>query len=82
MTKVTNVGVKPFVLRELAQLKQELHEVGTKASGGDIAGALILAARRSPVEAVAAVVQTYVRREAAEAAEPSESDGGAKDSDG
>jgi hypothetical protein len=66
MAKVTNIGVKPFVLTELALLKQELYEAGTKASGGEIASALIFAARRSPIEAVAAVVATYTRREAAE----------------
>lgn len=70
MAKVTNVGVKPLVLPELAKLKQELHEAGTKASGGEIVGALVFAARRSPIEAVQAVVQTYWRLETTDDAEP------------
>lgn len=67
MAKPTSVGVKPFVLEELASLRRELHEAGVKASGGDVVGALVLAARRLPVEAVAAIVPAYFKREAAEA---------------
>jgi hypothetical protein len=37
-------------------------------SKDDIPNALILAARRSPIEAVKAVVDTYIQRQAAEKA--------------
>lgn len=63
----SSVTVKPFVLHELDQLRDELRENGMKISDkGDLVGALVLAARRSPIEAVAAVVGTYWERESAE----------------
>jgi hypothetical protein len=53
--------------RELDQLRADLHAAGMKISHkDDIPNALILAARRSPIEAVAAVIQSYWTREAAE----------------
>jgi hypothetical protein len=53
---------------ELDHLRADLHAAGMKISDkDDIPNALILAARRSPIEAVAAVIQSYWRREADEA---------------
>jgi hypothetical protein len=67
MEKPSTVRVEPFVRPELAQLQADLHAAGIKIpSQGDLVGALILAARRSPIEAVKAVVETYWRIEAAE----------------
>ena len=68
MEKGTNVQILPFVKHELDALRGELHANGMKISNqGDLVNALILAARRSPIEAVAAVVNTYWEREAEEA---------------
>ena len=70
MDKPTTAKIPGFMRPELEQLRAELHAAGMKISDkDDIPNALILAARRSPVEAVAAVIETYWRREAAEAAE-------------
>jgi hypothetical protein len=57
--------------RELDQLRADLHAKGMKISNqGDLVNALILAARRSPLEAVEAVVHTYWKRESEEGGTP------------
>jgi len=69
MAKPTTVRIAPFVRAELDQLRDDLHAVGMPTrSKDDIPNALILAARRSPIEAVKAVVDTYIQRQAAEKA--------------
>lgn len=69
MAKLTTVRIAPFVRSELDQLRDDLHAVGMPTrSKDDIPNALILAARRSPIEAVKAVVDTYIQRQAAEKA--------------
>jgi hypothetical protein len=67
MAKPTTVRIAAFVRSELDQLRDDLHAVGMPTrSKDDIPNALILAARRSPIEAVKAVVDTYVQRQATE----------------
>jgi hypothetical protein len=69
--RATTARIPGFVRVELDLLRSELHAEGMKISNkDDILGALILAARRSPIEAVKAVVDTYIRREAAEGISP------------
>jgi hypothetical protein len=69
MAKATTARIKGFVREELDLLRAELHAGGMKISDkDDIPNALILAARRSPLEAIKAVIETYWGREAAEAA--------------
>jgi len=58
--------LRAFAHAELELLVKELYTAGIAADGQQVLGALVLAARRSPIEAVAAIVQTYVIREAAE----------------
>jgi hypothetical protein len=67
MDKPTTARIPGFVRPELEQLRADLHAVGMKISDkDDIPNALILAARRSPIEAVKAFVESYWEREAAE----------------
>jgi hypothetical protein len=73
MEKGTNVLIPPFVKRDLDAVRADLHEKGMKISNqADLVNALILAARRSPIEAVEAIVRTYWQREAAETPQPPE----------
>lgn len=61
----TTARIRGFVRQDLVQLQRDLHVVGMKrASKDDIASALIRAARRSPVEAVKAIIETYWQAEA------------------
>jgi hypothetical protein len=64
----TGVQVAKFATAELKLLVEELSTTtpALQVGEGDLLGALILAARRSPVEAVKAVVHTYWDREAEE----------------
>jgi hypothetical protein len=65
MEKATTARIPGFVRPELDQLRADLHAAGMKISDkDDIPNALILAARRSPIEAVKAVIGTYWEREA------------------
>jgi hypothetical protein len=58
-----------FAHAELKLLVDELYtQAKLKAAKEDVLGALVLAARRSPIETIAAVFGSYVDREAAEAA--------------
>ena len=67
MDKPTTAKIPAFMRPELDALRAELHAAGMKISDkDDIPNALILAARRSPIEAVAAVIESYWRREADE----------------
>jgi len=67
----TTVRIPKFASAELTELVDELY---TKGKGfkvereGDVVAALVLAARRSPIEAVAAVILSYWERETEEAA--------------
>ena len=71
MDKPTTAKIRPFVRSEWDALRSDLHENGMKISDkDDIPNALILAARRSPIEAVKAVIATYWEREAAETVRP------------
>jgi hypothetical protein len=64
-----------FAISELHELVNELHTTkpSVRVSDGDLLGALVLAARRSPIEAVKAVISTYLDRESDEAARASTS---------
>jgi hypothetical protein len=67
MDKPSTAKIPGFMRPELDALRAELHAAGMKISDkDDIPNALILAARRSPIEAVKAVIDTYWQREAAE----------------
>ncbi|HYZ75968.1 MAG TPA: hypothetical protein VE596_01220 [Gaiellaceae bacterium] len=67
MAKPTTVRIAAFVRPELDQLRNDLHAAGMPTrSKDDIPNALILAARRSPIEAIKAIVDTYIQRQAAE----------------
>jgi hypothetical protein len=73
--KIPRVSAKlaAFANAELDSLVDTLYtEAHLKAAKEDVLSALVLAARRSPIEAVAAIVGTYVAREAAEIATPSD----------
>lgn len=60
MEKPTSARIRPFVRPEWVALRADLHAAGMKISDkDDIPNALILAARRSPIEAVKAVIETY-----------------------
>lgn len=71
MDKPTTAKIPAFVRPEWDRLRADLHANGMKVSDkDDIPNALILAARRSPIEVVMAVMETYWKAEAAaEAAE-------------
>jgi hypothetical protein len=58
--------LRTFAHAELELLVKELYTAGIAANAQQVLGALVLAARRSPIEAVGAIVQTYVAREAVE----------------
>lgn len=67
MDKPTTARIQPFVRPEWDQLRADLHAAGMKIKDkDDIPNALILAARRSPIEAVKAVIETYFTQEAAQ----------------
>lgn len=71
MDKPVTARIQPFVRSEWEALRADLHANGMKITNrDDIPNALILAARRSPIEAVKAVIETYWEREADEAARP------------
>jgi hypothetical protein len=64
MTKPTTVPIKAEVNAELIQLKAELLAAGMSTpKNEDVIAGLILAARRSPVEAVKAVIETHIAAE-------------------
>jgi hypothetical protein len=64
-TDKTSVSISYFALEELNDFLGDLHGKGMKVSAKeDLVGALILAARRSPIEATKALVQTYWEEEA------------------
>jgi hypothetical protein len=70
MDKLTTAKIQPFVRPEWDRLRADLHANGMKIRDkDDIPNALILAARRSPIEAVQAVIETYWRLEAAAASD-------------
>lgn len=68
--------------KELDLLATELYAVGINADKGEIVGGLIKAARRSPIEAVGAVIQTFIAEQAAakaaEAAKAEQEENGEK----
>ena len=73
MSRGSTARIKPFVRDELERLRADLHAEGMKIKNrDDIPNALILAARRSPIEAVKAVVETYWKRESEESGGPAE----------
>jgi hypothetical protein len=53
------------VKKELDLLVDELYAIGIKADKGEIVGGLLRAAHRSPIEAVGAVIQTFIADQAA-----------------
>jgi hypothetical protein len=68
MAKATTVTVSPEINAHLILLKAELHAAGmSTTSNADVVAGLILGARRSPVEAVKAVIETHVAAEGAAA---------------
>jgi hypothetical protein len=71
MEKVTTARIEPFVRPELAELQAKLHAAGMqKPTQHALVGGLILAANRSPIEAVKAVLETYFQREAEQGTGP------------
>jgi hypothetical protein len=65
MDKHTTAKIQGFVRPEWDALRADLHANGMKISDkDDIPNALILAARRSPIEAVKAVIDSYWKLEA------------------
>ena len=67
MEKPTSARIRPFVRSEWDGLRQDLHAAGMKIKDkDDIPNALILAARRFPIEVVMALMTTYWKQEAAE----------------
>jgi hypothetical protein len=66
---MTTTKIARFANEELNAFVDDLYTEGAfKATSGDVVGALVLAARRSPMEAVKAVIETYWDRERVEAA--------------
>jgi hypothetical protein len=61
--------IRRFANEELALLVSDLYTYGVSVPIDKVVGGLVFGARRSPIEAVAAVVQTYVRLEAEKASE-------------
>jgi hypothetical protein len=63
-TDRTSVAISYFALGELERLLDDLHANRVKVTAKeDLVGALVLAARRSPIEATGAVVGSYWKRE-------------------
>jgi len=75
MDRLVAAKIQPFVRPEWAALREELHANGMKISNkDDIPNALILAARRSPIEAVKAVIESYWELEARHEGVPAKGD--------
>lgn len=62
-----NVKISALADTELDRLVDELYTAGVDVSKGAVVGALVFAARRLPIKAVAAVIPAYIKRQAAEA---------------
>ena len=64
MTKPTTVPIKAAVNAELIELKAQLLAAGMPTPKNEhVVAGLILAARRSPIEAVKAVIESHVAAE-------------------
>lgn len=65
MDKTTSAKIQGFVRPEWDGLRRDLHEAGMKISDKDeIPNALLYSARRFPVEAIKAIIETFWEREA------------------
>lgn len=62
----TTVKIRRFAVTELNRLVTELATNGLRTSQQDVVGALVLAARAYPLDAVKAAVTLYVMREEVE----------------
>jgi hypothetical protein len=64
---IQTAKIRRFANEELAQLVSDLYTFGLSVPVDKVLGGLVFAARRSPIEAVAAVIQSYVKLEAEQA---------------